>query len=123
MKKPKDVDEYISWFPEETRERLEQVRAAIIETVPEAVEVISYNMPAYTYNGILVWFGGHTKHIGFYPRVSAMVAFKNELTIYKSAKGSVQFPLDKPLPIPLIKKMVKFRLSENLLKLKTKNLG
>ena len=123
MKKPKDVDEYIADFPKEIRERLEQVRAAITEAVPEAVEVISYNMPAFTYNGILVWFGGHAKHIGFYPRVSAMAAFKKELSIYKSAKGSVQFPLDKPLPIALIKKMVKFRLAENLLKLKIKNLG
>lgn len=123
MKKPKDVDEYISRFPEETQERLQQIREAISEIAPEAVEVISYSMPAFKYNGIVVWFGGHTNHIGFYPRVSAMVAFKKELSIYKSAKGSVQFPLDKPLPIGLIKKMVKFRVTENLLKLKVKNLG
>lgn len=115
MKKPKSVDEYISGFPKETQKLLEQIRATIKEIAPQAEEVISYSMPGYKLNGMLVWFAGFKNHIGFYPRGSSAIgAFKKELSIYKTSKGAVQFPIDKPLPIMLIKKMVKFRVAENL---------
>ena len=120
MKKPIDVDEYIAGFPKEIQQILEQVRTVIKEIVPQANEVISYGMPAYKLNGMLVWFAAHTNHIGFYPRVSGIEAFKKELSGFKHAKGSVQFPFHKPLPIELIKSMVKFRLAENLQKVKMK---
>src|SRR5574338_1075660 len=104
--KPKDINEYITAFPLQTRNLLRQMKATIKKAAPKAEEVISYGMPAFKFHGLLVWFVAHTKHIGLYPRVSAIQAFKKELTRYKSAKGSVQFPLHKPLPLALIKKMV-----------------
>jgi uncharacterized protein YdhG (YjbR/CyaY superfamily) len=116
MKKPKDIDEYISGSPPEIQAVLEQLRATIKKAAPRAEEVISYGMPAFKLNGMLVWFGAHSKHIGFYPRVSAIEAFKKELSTYKGAKGSVQFPLDKPLPLGLVSKIVKFRVKENLVR-------
>ncbi len=118
MKKPKDVDEYISGFPKETQKLLKEVRAAIREAAPQAEEVISYSMPAYRLNGIVVWFGGHTKHIGFYPHGATMEKFKKELACYKQTKGSIRFPIDEPMPIALIKKMVKLRVKEHLGKAK-----
>jgi uncharacterized protein YdhG (YjbR/CyaY superfamily) len=121
MKKPKDIDAYISSFPPDTQKRLEQFRATVKKAAPGAEEVISYAMPAFKFNGLLVWFAGYSKHIGFYPRVSAIVAFKKELSSYKGAKGSVQFPLDRPLPLGLITKMVKFRMKENVARAKAKN--
>ena len=120
MTKPITIDEYISGFPKETQKILKQLRTTIKKTAPQADEVISYGMPAIKLNGMLVWFAAHSKHIGFYPRVSGIEAFKKELSIYKGAKGSVQFPLDKPLPLGLITKIVKFRVTENLQKAKTK---
>jgi uncharacterized protein YdhG (YjbR/CyaY superfamily) len=120
MKKPKSVDEYISGFPEETQVLLEQIRTAIQEVAPQAEEVISYNIPAYKLKGMLVWFAAFSNHIGLYPRGSGIEAFKKELAGYKTSKGAVQFPKDKPIPIALIKKMVKFRLYENLGKYKKK---
>jgi len=115
MKKPKSVDDYISWFPEEDQRLLEQVRTAIQEVAPQAEEVISYAMPGYKLNGQLVWFAGFKNHIGFYPRgSSAIIAFEKELAGYKTSKGAIQFPKDKPLPLALIKKMVKYRVAENL---------
>ena len=120
MKKPIDVDEYISGFPKETQKILQQIRVTIKSAAPQAEEIISYGMPAYKLNGMLVWFAAHTKHIGFYPKASGIEAFKKELSIYKGAKGSVQFPLDKLLPLGLIKKIVKFRVRENLQKAKAK---
>ena len=120
MPKPKDVDEYINGFPEEIHQFLEQVRLTIKKAAPQAQEVISYSMPAFKMNGMLVWFAAHSKHIGFYPGASGIEAFKKELSIYKWAKGSVQFPLDKPMPLELIAKIVKFRLTENLQRIKTK---
>ena len=116
MKKPTNIDEYISGFPKETQKILEQLRATIKKTAPNAEEVISYAIPAFKLNGMLVWFAAYSNHIGFYPRGSGIEAFKKELSIYKSAKGSVQFPLDKALPWALITKIVKFRVAENLLK-------
>jgi uncharacterized protein YdhG (YjbR/CyaY superfamily) len=118
MQKVKDVDEYIKAYPKEIKKLLEELRATIKKAAPAANEVISYGMPAYKLNGMLVWFAAHSKHIGFYPRVSGIEVFKKELSIYKSAKGSVQFPLDKPLPLGLVTKIVKFRVKENNSKVK-----
>ena len=109
----KDTDEYIATFPKETQEVLQQVRTAIKTSAPKAEEVISYGMPAFKLHGMLVYFAGYKQHIGFYPTASGIAAFKDELSKYKNAKGSVQFPLDKPMPLALIKKMVKFRVKEN----------
>jgi len=114
MKKPETVDEYIAPFPQETQRLLQLVRGAIRETVPDAEEVISYGMPGYKFNGMLVWFAGYKKHIGFYPKTNAIKVFKKELTGYKTSKGAIQFPLDKPLPVTLIKHIVKLRAKENL---------
>ena len=111
--KSKNVDDYIASFPQSTQEILEQCRQAIKICAPQAIEVISYGMPAFKLNGILVWFAGYSKHIGFYPKASGIEVFKEKLSIYKSAKGSVQFPLDKPLPIELITEIVKYRITEN----------
>ena len=121
--KPKDVNEYISGFPEETQQLLEQVRSTIKKAAPsEAEEVISYSMPAIKLNGILVWFAGYGKHIGFYPGATGIAAFKEEISKYKWAKGSVQFPIEKPMPLELITKIVKYRVNENLQKTKDKKL-
>jgi len=119
MKKPKSVDEYISYFQKKDQKLLEQVRTIIQETAPKAEEVISYGMPGYKLNGMLVWFAGFNNHIGFYPRgSSAIIAFKKELAGYKTSKGAIQFPKDERLPIALIKRMVKYRVAENLEKAK-----
>jgi len=120
MKKPKDVDEYISGFPKEIQKLLKQVRVAIQEAAPQAEEVISYSMPAYRLNGILLWYGAHKNHIGFYPHGATMEKFKKELARYEQTKGSIHFPIDEPLPIALIKKMVKLRLAEHLKRVKRK---
>jgi uncharacterized protein YdhG (YjbR/CyaY superfamily) len=101
-------------FPEETQKKLEQIRKAVKKLAPAAEEVISYGMPAFKLNGMLVFYAGYEKHIGFYPTPSGIEAFKKELSVYKNAKGSVQFPLDKPLPMTLINNMVKFRIAKNL---------
>ena len=114
--KANNVDSYITSFPEEVQTLLMQVRTAIRKAAPKAEEVISYQMPAYKLNGILVWFAGHSKHIGFYPKASGIKAFDKELSVYKRAKGSVQFPLDKPMPLGMIAKIVKFRVAENMQK-------
>jgi uncharacterized protein YdhG (YjbR/CyaY superfamily) len=111
---PATIDEYIAQCPEEVQPILVKLRAVIKKSAPKAVERISYQLPAFYLNGSLVWFGLHRHHIGFYPRGSGIEAFKEELSAYKGAKGSVQFPLDKPLPFALISKIVKFRVKENL---------
>jgi uncharacterized protein YdhG (YjbR/CyaY superfamily) len=111
--KPNNIDDYIAGFPKETQKILQQIRATIKKAAPGAEEVISYGMPAFKLNGLLVWFAAYSKHIGFYPRVTAINAFQKELSIYKGAKGSVQFPLDKPMPLKLITKIVKYRVKEN----------
>jgi uncharacterized protein YdhG (YjbR/CyaY superfamily) len=113
MKKPENTDEYISWFPSETQKLLKQLRATIKKAAPKAEEVISYGMPAYKLNGMLVYFAAYAKHIGFYPTSSGISAFKKEISVFKWSKGAVQFPLDKPLPIALITKIVKFRVKLN----------
>lgn len=115
-----EVDQYISSFPKETQVLLREIRAIIMKAAPNAEEVISYSMPAYKQNGMLVYFAGYAKHIGFYPTASGINAFKEEISKYKNSKGAVQFPLDKKLPAALITKMVKFKVKENEAKLKAK---
>ena len=107
------IDEYIAGFPEDTQAVLEEIRALIRKAAPEATETISYSMPTYDLKGHLVHFAGYARHIGFYPTPSAIVEFEDELAPYKHAKGSVQFPLGKPLPRDLITRMVKFRVQES----------
>ena len=117
MSKIKNVDDYIASFPIETQAILEQVRATIKKAAPAAEESISYAMPAYKFNGKpLVYFAGYEKHIGFYATPTGHEAFEKELSIYKQGKGSVQFPLDKPIPLYLIERITKFRVEENLKK-------
>ncbi|SKD00990.1 Uncharacterized conserved protein YdhG, YjbR/CyaY-like superfamily, DUF1801 family [Chitinophaga ginsengisegetis] len=116
MKTVSDIDQYIAGFPEETQALLQQMRAAIRKIVPEAGEKIGYGIPTFTLNGNLVHFAGYKHHIGFYPGASGIKAFEKELSVYKNSKGAVQFPLDRPLPISLINKIVKFRVKESLAK-------
>jgi uncharacterized protein YdhG (YjbR/CyaY superfamily) len=115
---PKTIDEYIAGFPEDVREILQKIRATIREAAPDAQETISYQMPTFTLNGNLVYFAGFKNHIGFYPIPTGIEKFKKELSVYKQGKGSVQFPLDQPIPYDLIRKIVKFRVKENLAKKK-----
>jgi uncharacterized protein YdhG (YjbR/CyaY superfamily) len=110
----KSVDEYISTFPKDTRKILEQVRQTIKNSAPEAEETINYQIPTFKLSGNLVHFAAFKNHIGFYPTSSGQKAFEKELSVYKSGKGSIQFPIDKPLPLALIKKIVKYRIKENL---------
>ena len=110
-----NIDEYILTFPVETRILLEQIRAVIRKSAPDATEAISYQMPTFKLNGKnLVHFAGYKNHIGFYPVPSGMLAFKKELSVYKQGKGSVQFPVNMPLPLDLVTEIVKFRVKENL---------
>ena len=108
------IDEYIGAFPEDVQHILNELRQTIKEAAPEAQETINYQIPTFTLNGNLVHFAAFEKHIGFYPTPSGMEAFKQELSRYKGAKGSVQFPIDEPLPLPLIRRIVEYRVKENL---------
>jgi uncharacterized protein YdhG (YjbR/CyaY superfamily) len=108
-----EVTRYIKGFPGPVQERLNQTREAIRAVADKAEELISYKLPAYKYQGMLVYFAAYENHIGFYPTPSAIAHFKRELSLYKSAKGSVQFPHESPLPVSLIKRMVAFRVAEN----------
>jgi uncharacterized protein YdhG (YjbR/CyaY superfamily) len=117
----KDVDAYISAQPEKVKAILEKIRKTIKDAAPDAEEVISYQMPAFRYHGMLVYFAAWKNHIGFYPVSSAISKFKKELSAYESAKGSVKFPLDKPMPFGLISKIVNFRVKENLEKASQKS--
>ena len=110
------IDEYIESFPKEVQEILRKLRVVIKDAAPDAEEKISYRMPTFYQKGNLVHFAAYKKHIGFYPAPSGIQAFKNELSAFKGAKGSVQFPIDKPLPYQLIGKVVRFRVAENLRK-------
>ncbi len=111
---PRNFDEYMERFPAEVQRLLSQMRRTIRKAAPQATEKISYGIPAFTLNGMLVWFAAFKKHIGFYPGAGAIATFKKELSGYKSAKGSVQFPLDRPLPLALVSRIVKFRVKQNL---------
>ena len=108
------INEYIAAFPESTQLILEELRTTIRKAAPDAQELINYGIPTFTLNGNLVHFGGFKNHIGFYPAPSGIEAFKKELSIYDGAKGSIKFPIDKPLPLGLITKIVKFRVKENV---------
>lgn len=111
--KAETIDEYIAAFPANVQKKLKEIRSAIRTSAPEAEEKISYAIPTYTLNGNLVHFAAFKNHIGFYPAPNGIEAFKKELAKYEGGKGSVQFPLDKPLPIALIKKIVKHRVRQN----------
>jgi len=112
------IDEYIRSFPKPVRKKLAEMRKIIGEQAPQALEKISYQMPTFFLNGNLVHFAAYAKHIGFYPTPNGISAFKSQLSKYKNAKGSVQFPLEEPLPKSLIRQIVKFRVAENLTKQK-----
>jgi uncharacterized protein YdhG (YjbR/CyaY superfamily) len=114
MESPKTIDEYISVFPKDTQEILKKIRATIQKAAPGAEETINYQMPTFTLKGNLVHFAAFKNHIGFYPTPTGIEKFKKELSSYKGAKGSVQFPLDQPIPYSLIGKIVTFRVKENL---------
>jgi uncharacterized protein YdhG (YjbR/CyaY superfamily) len=107
------IDDYIANFPIKVQKLLKELRKAVKAAAPGAEECISYQMPAFRLNGILVYFAGYKNHIGFYPTGKGISAFKKELGDYKTSKGTVQFPLDKPLPLDLIRKIVQLRVSEN----------
>lgn len=109
---PGSIDEYIAGFPRDVQEILQQVRTTIKKAAPDAEEAIKYRMPTFVLNGNLVHFAAFKNHMGFYPTPSGIEAFKDELSPYESAKGSVQFPLAKPMPLRLIEKIVKFRVKE-----------
>jgi uncharacterized protein YdhG (YjbR/CyaY superfamily) len=108
------IDKYISAFPEDVREILEQVRITIRNEAPEATETINYGIPTFQLNGNLVHFAGFKNHIGFYPAPSGIEAFKKELVEYDTSKGTVKFPINKKLPLTLITRIVKYRVKENL---------
>ena len=111
---PKTVDEYLAGVPEPARRALNKMRAAIRSAVPpEATETISYRIPAFKYNGVLVWFAAFSNHCSLFPTAAVIEAFKKELKGFSTSKGTVHFPMDKPLPIALIKKMVKARVAQN----------
>jgi len=112
----KSTDEYIATFPKDVQSVMEKLRKAIKEEAPKATETISYQMPTFKLNGNLVHFAAYKKHIGFYPTPSAIEAFREKLSSYKTSKGAIQFPLDKSLPIDLVKEMVRFRVKQNLAK-------
>jgi uncharacterized protein YdhG (YjbR/CyaY superfamily) len=111
---PKTVDEYIAAFPDEVQELLEKIRVTIRETAPDAQETISYQMPTFVLHGALVHFAAFKNHIGFYPTPNGIEEFEDELSGYASGKGSTRFPLDEPIPFGLIRKIVKFRVEQNL---------
>jgi uncharacterized protein YdhG (YjbR/CyaY superfamily) len=114
------VDEYIAQYPKDVQQILVKIREVIKESAPEAVEKISYQMPGYDLNGYLVYFAANKRHIGFYPRTSAMEAAIPELVNYQGTKGSVHFPLDQPIPYDVIRKIVAVRVKENLEKAEAK---
>ena len=109
-----NIDEYIEQFPAGVQVILQKLRATIKKTAPAAEELISYQMPAFKYHGILVYFAGYKNHIGFYPTSSPMKVFSDRLTTYKTSKGAIQFPINEAIPLTLIKDIVKFRIKENL---------
>lgn len=111
---PKAVDEYIAGFPDDVQEILEKIRMTIRKAAPDAEETIKYRMPTFTLKGNLVYFAAFKKHIGFYPIPTGIEKFKKALSVYEQGRGSVQFPLDKPIPYDLIRRIVKFRVKENL---------
>lgn len=122
MQKPtikyQSVDEYIDSFPSEAQNKLNEIRGIVRELFPQAEERISYQMPAFFLNGNIIYFAGYAKHIGFYPGANGVAAFYDEISKYKYAKGSVQFPLGEPLPVELIRRIINFKAEINLQKKK-----
>jgi uncharacterized protein YdhG (YjbR/CyaY superfamily) len=114
MLEPGSIDAYISDFPIEIQEILTRLRIVIKEAAPAAEEAIKYRMPTFMFYGNLVHFAAYEHHIGFYPTPSGIKAFENELSDYKTSKGAIQFPIEKPLPFDLISKIVRFRVAENM---------
>ena len=108
------IDEYIAGFPADVQEKLREIRETIKKAAPGAREKISYQMPTFELNGNLVHFAAYSNHLGFYPAPSGIDTFKEELAGFKSSKGTIKFPLDKPLPLDLIRKIVSYRIKENL---------
>ena len=117
---PQDMDDYISRFPKNVQEILEKIRTTIKNAAPEAEETINYQIPTFKLEGNLVHIAAYKKHIGFYPTPSGIEKFKKELSVYEGAKGSVKFPLERPIPFDLISKIVRFRVNENLERADTK---
>jgi uncharacterized protein YdhG (YjbR/CyaY superfamily) len=117
--KPKDINEYISGFPKDIQKILKEVRATIKKAAPKAEEMISYAIPTYKLNNRpLIYFAGHTKHLGIYPAPVSSEEFKKEFSKYKTSRGTVQFPYDEPIPMKLITKIVKFKIKENISRIK-----
>lgn len=114
--KPHDIDKYISGFTKEKQKLLKQLRDIIKKAAPQAQETISYGMPAFKKNGMIVYFAAWKNHIGFYPTSSAIKMFRKDLSVFNISKGTVQFPLDKPIPKGLVTRIVKFKVKENLKK-------
>jgi uncharacterized protein YdhG (YjbR/CyaY superfamily) len=112
--RPKSIAEYINAAPKEAQKKLREMRACIRASAPGAKESLKWGMPAFSYRRILVMFAAFKHHIGFYPTPSAVTAFANELSKFATAKGSIQFPLEKPLPLPLIRKITAFRVRESI---------
>lgn len=120
-KKFRSIEEYHAALPKDIRKIVETLRAAIQAAAPQAEETISYNMPAFKQEGVLVFYAVNKNHIGFYPTPSAIVEFASELVGYETSKGAIQFPMEKKLPLALVKSIVKFRVKENLDKAKAKS--
>jgi uncharacterized protein YdhG (YjbR/CyaY superfamily) len=114
QKQIKSIDEYINTFPKEIQEILESLRKVIKKAAPMAEETISYRIPTFKFNGNLVHFAAFKNHIGFYPTPSGIEIFKKELSAYETSKGTIKFPIDQPIPFDLVKKIVEFRVRENL---------
>jgi uncharacterized protein YdhG (YjbR/CyaY superfamily) len=112
--RPESITEYINAAPKEARQKLREMRACIRAAAPDAKESLKWGMPAFSHKRILVTFAGFKNHVGFYPTPSAVEAFAKELGKYVTAKGSIQFPLEKPLPLPLIRRITKFRVRESI---------
>ena len=112
----KNIDDYIAMFPKNVQHKLNELRSAIKESAPEAEEAISHGMPTFELNGNLVHFAAYKRHIGFYPTHSGILAFEEKLSVYKHSKGAVQFPIDGPIPLDMVREMVRFRVKGNLTK-------
>ena len=120
-KRFKTIDEYIATFPENVQDILEELRKTIRDSAPNAKETISYQIPTFKLNGNLVHFAAFKNHVGFYPTPSAINEFKKELSQYEVAKGSIKFPINEPVPLDLVVRIVNYRVKENLKKLRLKN--
>jgi uncharacterized protein YdhG (YjbR/CyaY superfamily) len=117
-KRFKNIDDYLAAFPKEVGQKLQIIREIVHKIAPEAVEVINYNMPAFKLDGILVYFAAYKNHIGLYPGASSILFFSKDLAGHKTSKGTVQFPLDKKIPVSLVRRIVKYRVREKLAKQK-----